>query len=137
MEKKMKKEDEKDFVFQQKKIDNQNINKLDEFYSITGDQDYYDENNNPRLLNDDSKKTLAKKLFTEDNKPKYLIKVSTDGKFFNPLNILKQRMVGSFLDRKYRQPKFKSVSNKVFNMYLNFLKSKNLSWLYNADREAE
>jgi hypothetical protein len=133
----MKKEDDENFVFQQKKTDSNELSKLDEFYSIMGDQDYYDENNNPRLFKD-NKKTLAKKLFTENNKPRYLIKMNTDGKFHNPLSISsKQKMVGNFLDRKCREPKFRSVSNKVFNMYLNFLKSKNLSWLYNADREAE
>lgn len=108
-----------------------------QYYTIAGHQDYYDENNNPRLIVN-NKKTLAKITFTDKNKPRYLIKVNTDGKFHNPLNIVsKQKMVSNFLDRTCKEPKFKSVSNIVFNMYLNFLKSKNLSWLYNADREAE
>lgn len=131
----MRETDANDFIFQQKV--SENVDKLDEFYSMTGDQDYYDDNNNPRLVKDGSK-TLAKKLFTEKSRPRYLILMNTDGKLHNPLNITsKQKMTSNFLDRKCREPKFKSVSEKTFNMYVNFLKSKNLSWLYNADREAE
>jgi len=124
-----------EFIFQQK--ESENIDQLDEFYTLTGDHDYYDEDNNPRLVKD-GPKTLAKKLFTDKRSPRFLIKMNTDGKLHNPTNITsKQKMTSNFLDRKCREPKFKSVSVRVFNMYLNFLKSKNLSWLYNADREAE
>lgn len=134
----MKKEKEEVFIFQQKKLDYEQLDSIDEFYTIMGDQDYYDNDNNPRLLKDDNKKTLAKKLYTENKKPKYLIKMNTAGKLHNPLSIVsQQKMTSNFLDRKCREPKFKSVSNKTFNMYVNFLKTKNLSWLYNADREAE
>jgi hypothetical protein len=132
----MSKETE-EFIFQQKKIDYEKLNNIDEFYTMVGDQDYRDDNNNPRLLKDDNKKTLAKKIFTE-NKTKYLVKMNTDGKLHNPLSVVsKQKMTSNFLDRKCREPKFKTVSNKTFNMYINFLRTKNLSWLYNADREAE
>lgn len=134
----MKKEKKEVFIFQQKKLDYDQLDSIDEFYTIMGDQDYYDDNNNPRLLKDDNKKTLAKKLYVENNKLKYLIKISTDGKFHNPLSVVpKQKMSSSFLDIKCKESKFKSVSNKTFNMYINFLRTKNLSWLYNADREAE
>lgn len=125
-----------DYIFQQKEKSD-DIEHLDEFYTMAGDHDYYDDSNNPRLIKD-GPKTLAKKLFTDKNKPKYLIKINVDGKLHNPMDITsKQKMISNFLDRKCREPKFRSVSNQVFNMYINFLKSKNLSWLYNANREAE
>jgi hypothetical protein len=131
----MKETDANDFIFQQKV--SESVDQLDEFYSMTGEQDYYDNNNNPRLVKD-GPKTLAKKLFTEKSRPRHLILMNTDGKLHNPLNITsKQKMTSNFLDRKCREPKFKPVSEKTFSMYVNFLKSKNLSWLYNADREAE
>lgn len=129
--------DSENYIFQNKTDTITNSCVSDQYYTISGDQDYYDDNNNPRLTTD-TVKTLAKITFTDKNKPRYLIKVNTDGRFHNPLNIVsKQKMASNFLDRKCREPKFRSVSNSVFNMYLNFLKSKNLSWLYNADREAE
>jgi hypothetical protein len=135
MEIKMSKE--KAFIFQQKEINYDTLNNIDEFYTIEGDHDYHDDNHNPRTIKD-NKKTLAKKLFTENKKPRYLIKMNTAGKLHNPLSIVsQQKMTGNFLDRKCREPKFKSVSNKTFIMYINFLRTKNLSWLYNADREAE
>jgi len=130
-------DNDNNYIFQQKPINYEQVDRLDEFYTIAGEQDYYDENNNPRLIND-TNKTLAKKLFTDKQKPRFLIKTNTEGRFHNPLNIAsKQKMSSNFLDKKCRDPKYKSVSSKVFNMYINFLKSKNLSWLYNADREAE
>lgn len=109
----------------------------DEFYTIYGDQDFFDENNNPRLSNDNDK-TLAKKVFTE-NKAKYLVKLDTNGKFFDPTNILAKDSgsKNNFLSRTCKQPKFKPVSQETFVLYLNFLKTKNLSWLYNANRGDE
>lgn len=131
----MRETDTNNFIFQQKTPEV--VDHLDEFYTLSGDQDYFDDNNNPRLTKD-GPKTLAKKLYTEKSRPRYLIMMNTDGKLHNPMNITsKQKMTSNFLDRKCREPKFKSVSDKTFNMYINFLKSKNLSWLYNADREAE
>lgn len=110
---------------------------LDEFYTVVGSEDYLDDHNNPRL-NSDNEKTLAKKLFTDQDKPRYLIKINTDGKFHDPFNLhSKPKLQSNFLDRTCKEPKFKAVTNKVFDMYIKFLKTKNLSWLYNANREAE
>jgi len=113
------------------------IEPITEYYTIIGDQDYIDEDNNPRLEKD-TEKTLAKKIIGENNKAKFLIKMNSDGKFHNPTNIhSKQKLTSGFLDKKCKSPKFKNVTFSVFNMYMKFLKTKNLSWLYNADREAE
>jgi len=114
-----------------------NAESLDEFYTMIGNEDFLDDDNNPRL-NKDNDKTLAKKLFTDQNKPRYLIKINTDGKFHDPFNLhSKPKLQSNFLDRTCKEPKFKSVTNKVFEMYVKFLKTKNLAWLYNANREAE
>jgi hypothetical protein len=123
-----------DFIFHQKQV----IEKQDsdEFYTITGEEDFLDEFNNPRLI-EDNKKTLAKKIYNE-KKVRYLIKINTDGKLHNPINVTsKQINNGNFLDKTCKQPKFKTVSYETFGMYLNFLKSKNLSWLHNANRKVE
>lgn len=110
---------------------------LDEFYTMIGNQDYLDDNNNPRVKID-NEKTLAKKLFTDQNKPRYLVKINTDGKFHDPFNIhSKPKVQSNFLDKTCKEPKFKAVTGKVFDMYVKFLQTKNLSWLYNANREAE
>lgn len=113
-------------------------NTQDEFYTINGEHDYFDDNNNPRLSSDGDK-TLAKKTFVDKSKPRFLIKTDTDGKFFDPTNNLSKDYAtkSNFLNQTCRQPKFKPVSYDVFEMYLNFLKTKNLSWLHNSNRGAE
>lgn len=124
------------FIFRSKH-DDTDLNSLDEFYTMTGQQDYFDEDNNPRLKKD-NEKTLAKKLFTDKDKPRYLVKINTDGKFHDPFNMhSKPKLQSNFLDRTCKESKFKAVTNKVFSMYIKFLQTKNVSWLYNANREAE
>lgn len=123
-----------DFIFSQKP--DALIKRSDEYYTIVGDEDFLDEKNNPRLI-EDGKKTLAKKIYTE-NKTKYLIKINTDGRFHNPISVTsKQINASNFLDKTCKQPKFRNVTHETFGMYLNFLKSKNLSWLHNANRKVE
>ena len=124
-------------IFASSKTDT-NTSIEDQYYTINGDHDYFDENNNPRLSKD-SEKTLAKKTFTDQSKPRFLIKADTDGRFFDPTSTLSKDYASksNFLNQTCRQPRFKSVSYDVFEMYLNFLKTKNLSWLPNANRGAE
>jgi hypothetical protein len=112
--------------------------KEDQYYTINGENDYFDENNNPRLSKDGDK-TLAKKTFANESKPRFLIKLDTDGRFFDPTNTLSKDFASksNFLNQTCRQSRFKSVSYDVFDMYLNFLKTKNLSWLHNSNRGAE
>jgi hypothetical protein len=49
-----------------------------------------------------------------------------------------QEKTNGFLDRICRSnDKFKTVNEKAFNWYVQFLSSKNLSWFHNAEREIE
>lgn len=65
--------------------------------------------------------------------PKYYIKVDATGKPYNAIGIESGTLNK---DLKYKkQWNFKEVNKKAFNFYLNFLKTKNLSWLNNAGRE--
>lgn len=124
-------------IFTNNKTETTNV-VVDEYYTLNGQQDYYDDQNNPRLQ-EDGEKTLAKKTFVDKDKPRFLIKIDTDGKFFDPTSSLAKDHASksNFLNQTCRQPKFKSVSYDVFDMYLSFLKTKNLSWLHNSNRGAE
>jgi hypothetical protein len=104
---------------------------------MSGQEDYLDQELNPRLKKDNDK-TVAKALARSDNSSyKYLIKIGAYGKIYNPISIY---------DPDAKQPKFmtrvrksewefKEVSPKVFDHYINFLRTKNLSWFNNAERE--
>jgi hypothetical protein len=112
-------------------------NTANKFYTMSGQEDYLDQELNPRLKKDNDK-TVAKALSRADSSSyKYLIKIGAYGKIYNPISIY---------DPDAKQPKFmtrvrksewefKEVSPKVFDHYINFLRTKNMSWFNNAERE--
>lgn len=109
-----------------------------EYYSVEGHHDYIDNNFNPRINNETDSRVLAKKIIRDDGSIKYSIKTDAGGKFQNPVSIYSQEKNINFLDRICRSSdRFKEVNFKTFNMYLTFLKTKNLAWLHNAERESE
>lgn len=129
--------DTPDYIFTPQKVLDTTGPKYDEFYGNSEDYDYLDASNNPRL-NEDSNRTLAKKLIRDDGTYKYLVKTNASKKFYNPLSMYGKSEIGStFLDKTCKDFKFKAVSQKIFDSYVNFLRTKNVSWLYNAEREAE
>lgn len=126
-----------DFIFQQKKSNTLAEPTDDEYYGFIDDNDFIDTNNNPRL-NTDNDRTLAKKIQREDGTFKYFVKINGSKKLFNPISIYGKSEIGStFLDKTCKDFKFLSVNKKIFDLYVNFLRTKNVSWLYNAEREAE
>jgi hypothetical protein len=128
-----------EFIFRQPK---DNIRDKDpdivELYTLMDNHDFIDETDNPRAKQDNHK-VLAKKFFREDGTIKFMIKRDSSGKLFNPLSIYGDNpsRAANFLDKTCKDFKFRTVNMKIFEHYVNFLRTKNLSWLYNAEREAE
>jgi hypothetical protein len=110
-------------------------NKVYEFYTILGDHDFLDTQNRPRA-NEETGKVVAKTV-TTDNKPsRYYIKVGTYGKIYNPIGLYSEGNNTKFLSKIGRkQFEFKEVNSQIFELYLNFLTTKNIAWLNNAERE--
>lgn len=131
----LKKEIEDNYIYQNQKDKNQISN---EYYTLMGLEDYIDDNNNPRLEKVDNENVFAKKTIRDNSSVRYSIRLSKDGKIFNPVSMYGKENNSTFLDRICRASgKFKDVSYKTFDMYINFLKTKNIAWLHNAEREAE
>lgn len=108
---------------------------INKYYTILGDQDFIDEDSRPRS-NTDSSKVVAKSLSTQNNKERLYIKVGTYGKIFNPMGLFSEGKNNKFIAKVGKKEfEFKQVNNKIFNLYLNFLSTKNLAWLNNAERE--
>lgn len=113
---------------------NKNQDKVISYYTFSGDQDAFDKNNQPIAL-EDSKKVLAKKIEYE-NRTKYFVKVGTYGKIYNPIGLYSEGHANKFLSKIGKKAfDFQEVSPKTFDNYLSFLKTKNLAWLHNAERE--
>lgn len=106
-----------------------------EYFTILGDHDYVDDNNRPRA-NDENNKVVAKIITTEDKPSRFYIKVGTYGKIYNPIGLFSEGNNTKFLSKIGRKEfEFKEVNQKVFDLYVNFLSTKNTAWLNNAERE--
>lgn len=108
-----------------------------EYYTVSGNEDFFDEDQMPRL-NSDSNKVYAKKTIRDNGTARYSIRLSLSNKLYDPTSQYGLDKTKSFLDSTVRsENRFKNVGPKVFDMYLVFLKTKNTSWLHNAQREDE
>jgi hypothetical protein len=124
------------FIFQQKPNKQEDIQVT--CFTISGNEEFLDENGNPRISEEtDTENIFAKKIIRDNGTARYSIRIDINNKFVNPMSIYDDKKVtNNFLDSVCRaNNKFVEVNLKVFNMYLNFLKTKNLSWFYNAERE--
>jgi hypothetical protein len=118
-----------------------------QFYCLSGQEDYLDDNGFPRL-NHDSEKVSAKVLFSKKTKHfedshksygRYYIKLDPNSRIFNPKKILssiENKNSLSFINNICKNEwSFKEVTPQVFQKYITFLKTQNLSWLKDAQRD--
>lgn len=105
-----------------------------ELYTIIGQHKFLDKDKNPRL-DTENDKVYAKKTCIDSN-DRYYIKVGTYGKIYNPIGLYSEGTASKFLSKIGKKAwEFKEVNSKVFDMYVNFLRTKNIAWLNNAERE--
>lgn len=110
------------------------LNKTYEYYTIIGKHKFLDTNKNPRLETE-TDDVFAKKVVGEHS-AKYFIKTGTYGKIYNPIGLFSEGTSNKFIAKVGKKAwQFKEVNSKVFDMYVNFLKTKNTAWLTNAERE--
>lgn len=115
-------------------------------YTKKTDAEFTDDSNYPRL-SVDSDKVYAKavrdkpsKNFRDKNRVgySYYIKSAPNKILFNPIELhtIEPKLAKSFLNKICKtELMFLEVSESVFNMYLNFLKTENTQWLVKAQRE--
>ena len=126
-----------EFEFILSKTKKPDANSSIDLYTITGDEDFFDDDQLPRL-NYDSENVYAKKTIRDNGTIRYSIRLSLSNKLYDPMSQMGVDKTKSFLDNTVRdENRFKNVSPKVFDMYTTFLKTKNKAWLNNAQREDE
>lgn len=104
-----------------------------EYFTVVGLHENLDENNRP-IVSSSSENILAKKVISH-NTTKYFIKIGPNGKIYNPIGMFSEGNNNKFLARLGKNEyNFKSVNQSIFDMYVNFLSTKNLAWLNNAER---
>lgn len=128
------------FIFNpESKYSSENIDEdiVAEFFTLSGMEDFLDTEDYPRAKVE-SDSVFAKRTKRKNGTIKYTIRLSNTGKLYNPVSILGQEINNSFLNRVCRSNnKFAEVNQKVFNWYVKFLKTKNVAWLNNSERERE
>lgn len=126
-----------DFIFSSNKNSLTKQEPSVEYYTISGEQDFFDDNQMPRV-NDENDKVYAKKTVRDNGTVRYSVKLSLSNKLYDPTSQQESKKTKSFLDSTVRnENRFKNVSPNVFSMYTTFLKTKNAAWLHNAQREDE
>jgi hypothetical protein len=116
-------------------LTDQTISHSDEsaYYTMIGDHDFLDDSKNP-LAKSDNDKVVAKKIV--NTKTRYFVKSGPYGKLFNPIGLYSEGRGNRFIAKSGKNLwTFKEVNNKVFSLYVSFLKTKNTAWLTNAERE--
>jgi len=128
------------FIFNpESKYSSENIDEeiVSEFFTLSGMEDFLDIDSLPQAKAE-SDSVFAKRTKRKNGTIKYTIRLSNTGKLYNPVSILGQEINNSFLNRVCRSNnKFAEVNQKVFSWYVKFLKTKNVAWLHNAEREKE
>ena len=102
-------------------------------YTILGSHDFIDNSQNPRVNSESN--ALAKQI-TSNNKNRFYIKIGMYGKIYNPMGLYSEGKANKFLAKIGKNAwEFTEVNKTVFDMYINFLRTKNQAWLNNAERE--
>lgn len=124
-----------DYIFKQQTENDKNNTSL--YFTVLGEEDFMDNNQLPRCK-ELTEKVYAKETINELGVKRYHIRLSLSNKLYDPTSIYGLDKTKSFLDSTVRDPnRFKTVNFKTFSLYLSFLKTKNRSYLFNAEREVE
>ena len=130
----MSKNNEQDFIFNPNATKPSNVDRKETFYCFLGEHEFLDTENNPRTSKE-SPKVLAKIVGTPASN-RYFIKVGTYGRIYNPIGMYSEGKAGKFLAKIGKNEwNFREVNKGIFDQYVNFLRTKNIAWLNNAERE--
>lgn len=112
-----------------------NSSNEDRFYTSIGEQEFIDEDGYSRV-SEQASNIYAKSLNNNNKETKYYVKSNRYGKLYNPTGMTTEgqhkrfnKMIGA------NEFNFKRVNQRIFELYINFLKTKNTAWLNNAERE--
>ncbi len=125
----------------------QNTSAEEQYFCLSGQEDYLDENGYPRLANKDDNKVAAKIVLNK--KPRqvtanqiyksYFIKVNPALNVYNPvenLTVVKNKNTNQFINSICKTEwNFKEVDINIFNKYIYFLQTGNVKLIKNIERD--
>jgi len=110
-------------------------------YTFKGHEDFLGDEDFPMLDLDDAEEAFvsadAHAIKTVVGiRTRYFVKRGKHGKLFNPIGLYSE---GSQYKRERHAGKpaweIRETTKKIFTYYIKFLRSKNVAWLHNAERE--
>lgn len=116
------------------------------FYCLAGKEDFVDEAGRPRVQDSDSPNIAAKAVRSKKGKHfndnasynRYYIKCSPSNTLYNPVElhaIKDTKKQYGFIDKICKSEwSFREVDYTVFDKYLTFLQTSNITWLRDAER---
>lgn len=123
-----------DSLFQIRPTENKpEVEHINKFYTLFGQHDFL-ENNLPCLTKFDDVKMFAYSIQHGDITT-YFCKVDKNGRLYNPIGLTVQAQVRRNRQRGKDNWQFRKQEKKVFDFYLQFLKTKNPAHLNVAQRE--
>ena len=121
-----------DFIFAQ---NTEKTTASSEYYCLLGLEDFLDDNNTPRTT-EASSDMIAKKIIRDDSSVRYSIRVSQNGRLFNPIALHGAEKRYTLYENSPNAIRFKDVNFQCFQHYINFLKTKNVAFFNNSERES-
>jgi hypothetical protein len=130
------------------KITEDTGNKESLFYCLVGNEEYIDDNGNPRVSLENDKRVMAKAIPNKPSKHmtngsgmqyRFYIMSKPNDIIHNPVQLattVKDKEAFNFINNTCKNSiQFKEVTQSVFDKYITFLKTKNIRWLNAAQRE--
>lgn len=130
-----------EFVINKKKKENKDVTM--KVYTWSGREDYRDDDDMPLIdfnMEEDDPFLFIDAyaiLMTRGEKVSFYVKRGKYGKLYNPIGMYSEGSSNKQL-RHAGKPAWamQITEEKVFNYYINFLRTKNAAWLNNAERES-
>jgi len=123
-----------------KKNASKKVKRTEVVYTITGKQEYLENDQYPCIKLDAEKAQESPDAFamkiTIGQRTKYYAKHGKHGRLYNPVGMFSEGMASKRLGHAGKlEWKFTEISERVFNFYKDFLRTKNIAYLNNAERE--
>ena len=135
----MDKQDSGEYIIDKNKDVNETKRK-EIVYTITGQQDYLEDDRYPCVQMDaetakESSSAFAMQI-TIGKRTKYYAKRGRHGRLYNPLGMFSEGMAAKRLGHAGRlEWRFIEIGERAFAFYRDFLRTKNIAYLHNAERE--
>lgn len=121
------------FIFEQKKTSS--TSDKSKFFTTIKTYDFIDEDNNPRLIDENDNRIMAKAKLKQNGSYKYMIRLDNLNKIYDPTLDMSENKNNNLFEVDGADLSFKEVSKTTFDLYLSFLKTMNTAWIRNAERE--